>query len=127
MLGAAGILLEDIQRTTSPLVLPLWTEAAKYNDTFGWDATTLALSMIPFFAWAEGRRWADIVKPGSTNTDPIFGYKLKGTDVGYPGFDPAGMGYGSAEAVKTIRQKELKNGRLAMVGDFARREGGMHL
>ena len=40
---------------------------------------------------------------------------MTGTDVGYPGFDPLGMGSGSADAVKEVRLKEIKNGRLAML------------
>ncbi|KAI9084257.1 hypothetical protein K1719_033764 [Acacia pycnantha] len=68
--------------------------------------------------WAEGRRWADILKTGSVNTDSIFpNNKLTGTDVGYSGglrFDPLGWGSGSPEKVKALRTKEIKNGRLAM-------------
>ncbi|CAK9259593.1 unnamed protein product [Sphagnum jensenii] len=68
---------------------------------------------------AEGRRWADILKPGSENTDPIFpNNKLTGTDVGYPvglWFDPLRWGSASPEKVKDLRTREIKNGRLAML------------
>jgi light-harvesting complex I chlorophyll a/b binding protein 2 len=74
---------------------------------------------IILFAWAEGRRWADILKPGSENTDPIFpNNKLTGTDVGYPvglWFDPLRWGSASPEKVKDLRTREIKNGRLAML------------
>lgn len=66
--------------------------------------------------WAELRRWQDIKNPGSVSEDPAFPGKLPDGEVGYAGgiFNP--MNYGkSADELKTLKAKEIANGRLAMV------------
>ncbi|CAI9768770.1 unnamed protein product [Fraxinus pennsylvanica] len=66
----------------------------------------------------DGRRLADIIKPGCVNTDPNFSNKLRGTDISYPGglwLDPHGWESGYLENIKESRTKEIKNGRLSMV------------
>jgi light-harvesting complex I chlorophyll a/b binding protein 2 len=117
MLGAAGIFIPEALTKAGILNTPSWTTAGE--ATYFTDATTLFVIELILFAWAEGRRWADIINPGSVNVDPVFpNNKLTGTDVGYPGglwFDPLGWGQGNAEKLKDLRTREIKNGRLAML------------
>uniref|UniRef100_A0A0F7H049 Chlorophyll a-b binding protein, chloroplastic n=1 Tax=Apostasia odorata TaxID=280455 RepID=A0A0F7H049_9ASPA len=117
MLGAAGIFIPELLTKFGILNTPSWYSAGELQ--YFTDTTTLFVIEMILIGWAEGRRWADIIKPGSVNTDPIFpNNKLTGTDVGYPGglwFDPLGWGSGSPEKVKELRTKEIKNGRLAML------------
>uniref|UniRef100_A0A0D6QVT6 Chlorophyll a-b binding protein, chloroplastic n=1 Tax=Araucaria cunninghamii TaxID=56994 RepID=A0A0D6QVT6_ARACU len=117
MLGAAGIFIPELLTKLGILNTPFWYTAGELE--YFTDKTTLFVVEMIFLGWAEGRRWADIIKPGSVNTDPIFpNNKLTGTDVGYPGglwFDPLGWGSGSPEKIKELRTKEIKNGRLAML------------
>lgn len=114
MLGAAGIVIPDLLRTAGILDIPRWDVSGVAEYPIGLDIQLIVLVFA--MGWAEGKRWTDINKPGSANQDPIFSnFSLKGTDVGYPGFDPLGMGFGDAASLKTIRTKEIANGRLAMI------------
>ncbi|XP_022929235.1 photosystem I chlorophyll a/b-binding protein 6, chloroplastic isoform X1 [Cucurbita moschata] len=117
MLAVAGILL------------PEWFESLGLIQNFSWydagtreyfaDPTTLLVAQLGLMGWVEGRRWADMVNPGSVDVDLKLPHKKKPTpDVGYPGgfwFDPMMWGRGSPEPVMVLRTKEIKNGRLAML------------
>ncbi|KAI8468393.1 MAG: light harvesting complex A [Monoraphidium minutum] len=117
MLGAAGILVPDLFHAIGaggPAAQIPWYDHAKYeyyapiNALFG-------VQMI-LFAWVEMRRLQDIRNPGSVNGDPIFTqYSLPQGELGYPGgiFDPLGYSKGNMAELKV---KEIKNGRLAMLG-----------
>ncbi|KAK3040859.1 hypothetical protein RJ639_029203 [Escallonia herrerae] len=84
MLGAAGIFIPEFLTKIGILNTPSWYTAGEQE--YFTDKTTLFIVELIFIGWAEGRRWADIIKPGCVNTDPIFSNnKLTGTDVGYPG------------------------------------------
>lgn len=109
MVGVAGILGQEIVK---PDVF-FYEAAAKTELPF----PILGVVAFQFLTmhWVEVRRWRDVVKPGSANQDPIFDYSLPEHEVGYPGgvFDP--FGWSKGKDVDTLKLKEIKNGRLAML------------
>lgn len=122
MVGVVGILVPEIMTITGNLNAPLWTEAGAGNYIFPWQG--LLAAQLVMMGWAEQRRWQDITKPGSVNTGAIYDnirWGDDGNDLGYPGgdiFDPLRYQYKfetDPEMMKEYREKEIKNGRLAMV------------
>jgi light-harvesting complex I chlorophyll a/b binding protein 4 len=115
MLGVAGIIIPEALTKAGILSVPVWYEAGAAE--YAIPNTTLFIIEFLLFHYVEVRRWQDIRFPGSVNEDPIFkGNKLPDGEVGYPGgiFNPLGFST-SFEA----KEKELANGRLAMVAFFA--------
>eukprot|EP00243_Klebsormidium_subtile_P003070 TRINITY_DN16216_c0_g1_i1.p1 TRINITY_DN16216_c0_g1~~TRINITY_DN16216_c0_g1_i1.p1 ORF type:complete len:285 (+),score=30.68 TRINITY_DN16216_c0_g1_i1:129-983(+) len=119
MLGAAGILGQEILRVTGRDI-PIWYEtgAATYFAPTG----TLFLVQMLLFGFVEAKRYYDFVNPGSQKDAWFFGIEasLEGLEPGYPGgpfFNITGLGTGitAKDDVFQMRTKELKNGRLAMV------------
>lgn len=116
MLGAAGILGPELATKAGAIDVPVWFEAGEYK--YFTDGYTLLFMQMALMNWAEVRRWRDMEEPGSVNEDPLFkGNVCTGTEVGYPGgklFNPFNMA-ATPEQMAILKQKEIKNGRLAMV------------
>lgn len=116
MLGLAGMVAPELL-TAVGVERPNWHQAPTDFEYFT-DATTLFWVQMILMNWVEVNRWQDIKNPGSVSNDPAFkGNKLPAGEVGYPGgpFDPMGYSKGDAASLKTLKTKEIANGRLAMV------------
>ncbi|XVE70731.1 hypothetical protein DITRI_Ditri10aG0094400 [Diplodiscus trichospermus] len=117
MLAVAGILIPELLERLGFIENFSWYDAGS-REYFA-DSTTLFVVQMALMGWVEGRRWADIIKPGSVDIQLKLPNKKNPTpDVGYPGglwFDPLMWGRGSPEPVMVLRTKEIKNGRLAML------------
>lgn len=121
MTGVAGILFTSAAHH-SGAAIPEWFDAGKVyleqhpEVNFGalvW--TTIALS-----GWAEFKRLLEIRNPGSQGDGSFLGITddFKGVSNGYPGgkyFDPFGISRGDPAKYAEYKQKEVTNGRLAMV------------
>ncbi|KAJ7550744.1 hypothetical protein O6H91_07G116700 [Diphasiastrum complanatum] len=119
MAAVAGILFTDLLRTTGLKELPVWYEAGATKFEFA-DTSAIFIVQLILMGFAETKRYMDFVTPGSQATeDSFFGFEpaLEGLQNGYPGgplFDPLGLGR-DMSLLKSLQEKEIKNGRLAMV------------
>lgn len=116
MLAVTGILVQSIVRPDVNFMNAGKVSADNSYASFG----TLLVIQLILMGWAEGRRWQDMRRPGSTSepSGNFLGFENAlggGRDVGYPGgaFDPAGLG--KSADLETLKLKEIKNGRLAML------------
>ena len=117
MLAVTGILVPELLQKWGFMEEFSWYTAGE-REYFA-DPWTLFVAQMALMGWAEGRRWMDLLNPGSVDIEPRFPNRKNPTpDVGYPGglwFDWGNWGRGSPEPVMTLRTKEIKNGRLAML------------
>ncbi|XWS17514.1 hypothetical protein CRYUN_Cryun33cG0074300 [Craigia yunnanensis] len=117
MLAVAGILIPELLERLGFIENFSWYDAGARE--YFTDPTTLFVVQMALLGWVEGRRWADMIKPGRVDIQLKLPNKKNPTpDVGYPGglwFDPLMWGRGSPEPVMVLRTKAIKNGRLAML------------
>ncbi|CAI7755065.1 unnamed protein product [Closterium sp. NIES-53] len=107
MLGVAGMIIPEALTSAGLLNVPVWYDTGVAE--FWCPTPTLFAIEFILFNFVELLRWQDIKKPGSVSTDP-FGNTLAPGEVGYPGFNPMGMGTDFRS-----KESELANGRTAMI------------
>uniref|UniRef100_A0A0D6R6P8 Chlorophyll a-b binding protein, chloroplastic n=1 Tax=Araucaria cunninghamii TaxID=56994 RepID=A0A0D6R6P8_ARACU len=119
MAGVAGILFTDLLRLAGLKNIPLWYEAGAMKFEFA-STETLFLVQLILMGFVETKRYMDFINPGSqAMPGTFFGLEqaLEGLETGYPGgplFNPVGLARDIRKS-KSLKLKEIKNGRLAMV------------
>jgi light-harvesting complex I chlorophyll a/b binding protein 4 len=111
MLGVTGIMIAELVRPD----IDFYTAPKQIEGSLPFSIPTLLAIEFILFHYVEIRRWQDFRNPGTVNQDPIFKqYELPNHQIGYPGgiFDPLGL---SVSKIEDLKEKEIKNGRLAMV------------
>ncbi|EFJ09199.1 light-harvesting complex [Selaginella moellendorffii] len=126
MLGAAGAIAPEIfgkigiipqQTAVVWFKTGVFPPAGTYN--YWADPYTLFFLEMALMGFAEHRRAQDYYKPGSMGKQYFLGFEkyLGGSgDPAYPGgiFNPFGFGK-DEKSMRTLKIKEVKNGRLAML------------
>jgi light-harvesting complex I chlorophyll a/b binding protein 2 len=122
MVGAAGIMVPELMTNAGIINAPLWTEAGAGNYGIPWQG--LLATQLFMMGWAEQNRWRNIDNPKEAINGVVYKnlqWKDEGSDLGYPGgdfFDPLRFNNSfQKDPAKqaAFREKEIKNGRLAMV------------
>lgn len=121
MTAVAGILFPSVLTKFGALNVPEWYDAGKiYNESEGAiPFSTLCAVQFLLCHFVEVKRWQDFRKPKSQAEKGSFvGLEgaFEGVENGYPGgpFDPMGLSK-NPEQFAIFKQREIKNGRLAMV------------
>jgi len=130
MLGAAGCIAPEILASAG--VIPqdpsevVWFKTgvippAGVYKNYWLDPYSLFFIEVILMQFAEIRRWQDFRKPGSQGDQYFLGLEtvLKGSgDPSYPGGQFFNLFNLGKNDMKTLKTKELKNGRLAMLAVF---------
>jgi light-harvesting complex I chlorophyll a/b binding protein 5 len=125
MTSAAGILFPAIANASGAANIPPWYSAGKvWIDTHpAFPFPSMLFVQFLLIGWVESKRWADLKNPGSQGDGSFLGVtdELKGQSNGYPGgkwFDPFGFSRGDEASLASYKEKEVKNGRLAILANL---------